>query len=434
MKDSKLRVILRHTALTILALLSMALSWIIWTNPARYERSHQQVSSEKVQSSQVSHDMSDVILPTQLIRTDSDQKQTLLAKSQVNLNQVVTDKVAKWKFESVRMVSKGNKERYLDYAREANSLLLKYPSNIAGGVLNEVLDQKLDFSSEVGRIVISLDKNNGVYLLNDKNYGVYQVQVSGQDLSSLKESLTGSKRSVDVKESILNHNLITEYQDSYQVPNYSYVINKQSNGMFSSNLLANDDSATVTTKKEKDSTVYSDGNRKQLTINKDGTARFEDYTRKGTDGNSLRAHIENGFYQLREMGVPMDNMRFFNYTDRHDEVVFRSYVEGYPIFNDNDYGTVTVSHNNSGRVTDFSLYGLEIPVPADKKETELPSTKMVLSQLEATGINSDDISDIQIGYQWTSAKGSGSTINLTPTWYVNYKNNWYPYDQVSTQG
>ncbi len=56
--------------------MSISLSWLIWTNPARYGGSRH-IANEKVQSNQVKRDMSDVILPTQIIYTNHDKQQLI---------------------------------------------------------------------------------------------------------------------------------------------------------------------------------------------------------------------------------------------------------------------------------------------------------------------------------------------------------------------
>lgn len=426
MRRTGFRVFFRHVLLTVLALASMALSWLIWTNPARYERSHQQVtSSEKVQSDQATREMSDVVTPTQVVYSNGEQKQSTIGNTKIDLSHMIASKVGTWKMKNVRLVVKGNKERYLDYATAAKSVLLKYENNITGNIFNETFNQSLKMSDQFGRILIPLDRGGQIYLLNDKNYNVYQIDVTNQDLNSIESLVEKANIRNNVKEEILNHSLITMYQDTVEAPYYSYQLNKLNSNLFVSNLLSAADSGSTNSKKTKEGTVYTDGrNSKRLVIRDNGTVQFNDSTRGTNASNDLRTRIENSFSQLRELGVPLDNMRYFNYISTDNQIVFRSFVEGYPIFNKDDLGTVKVTGNNNDRQTDFSIYSLEIPMPAQKKSVSLPDSRTTLDQLQASGFDMDEVDGIQIGYTWEGNVKTDSNVNLVPSWYVHYKNKW----------
>ncbi|KRN95022.1 YycH family regulatory protein [Pediococcus stilesii] len=427
MKDTKTRKIARHVILALLALASMALSWIIWTNPARYERA-KQVSTEKVQSNQVSRDMSDVILPTQVIYTNSNQKQTLINSSKKSLSKAIINELSKWKLESSTRVSRGNKERFLDYASMTRSLMLKYPSNVTGQILSSVYDQKMDTNTEVSQIVINLDRKNEFFLLDDKTYDVYQIKVTKQSLKSLRKIVKNNDQEYGVKEKIMNHKLINDYPDSIEVPYYSFLINKESSSVFTANLLTDTDADSIDTKKVKDGTEYvTANNAKRLLIQNDGSATFNDTSKNNGKNGDLKTNIEKSFYQMKQLGVQVDNMRYFNFHPSQYQAEFRDYVGGFPIFNNDGLGTIKVSRQSSELTTAFSIYNLDVPVPTSENNKELPSTETILNQLELNGIDTKKIEDIDVGYDWSGKVSANSTVELEPTWYIKYRGDWTSY-------
>jgi regulatory protein YycH of two-component signal transduction system YycFG len=138
------------------------------------------------------------------------------------------------------------------------------------------------------------------------------------------------------------------------------------------------------------------------------------------------------FYQMKQLGVQVDNMRYFNFHENNHEIEFRDFVEGFPIFNADGLDTIKVAHQAKQTTTSFSIYNLDVPVPTSKSDKELPSTQDMLDELKYSGINTDKIEDIDIGYERPSTTKANSTVELEPTWFIKYHGDWTSYrDLVS---
>lgn len=431
MKDTKTRRIIRHALLAILAIMSISLSWLIWTNPARYGGSRH-IANEKVQSNQVKRDMSDVILPTQIIYTNHD-KQQLVNNSKKNLPKMIVAEVSKWRLESSTRVSRGNKERFMDYATMDRSVMLKYPSNITTQIFNGVYDQKLNSNYEISQVVINLDKRNEFFLLNDKTYDVYQIKVSRQNLKNLRQLVQGNDQVYAVKETVMNHRLINDYYKALAVPYNSFLINEESSSVFTANLLTNTDAESIDTKKTKDGVVYvTNDNTKRLLVRNNGQVTFNNASGNG-GGDGLNNNIEKSFLQMKQLGVQADtNVRYFDFQLAKRQAEFRDYVAGFPIFNEDGLGTIKVARQSNELTTSFSIYNLQVPVPSKGGTKQLPTTEEVLNQLSYQGINPKDIKDIEIGYQWAGKVAANTTVELEPTWYVNYRGEWMAYQNLAS--
>jgi len=114
-------------------------------------------------------------------------------------------------------------------------------------------------------------------------------------------------------------------------------------------------------------------------------------------------------------------------------VIYRSYVEGFPIFNQTENGDVRIQMTSNGLDRYyFSLDSLQVPVPTTGKQTSvtLPSSTTVLKQLVAAGYKDNKIGSIELGYQWSQNKSSKLVIDLTPTYYVYYNGAWRTYTSM----
>ncbi|WP_044010724.1 two-component system activity regulator YycH, partial [Paucilactobacillus wasatchensis] len=163
--------------LTLAILLSLVLSWFIWTNPARYERSRENNTSG--QSQLTSKSIADIFLPTQIVKTKQNGTQYLLHAKKNNLVLSIKQKVSKWKFGSEIKVTSDNKQRYQKYLMRKNSISLNYPDQISASVFNQTFGQSISKRrvKQLNRIIIPLHKTKYIYLLNDHTETVYRIHV-----------------------------------------------------------------------------------------------------------------------------------------------------------------------------------------------------------------------------------------------------------------
>ena len=67
------------------------------------------------------------------------------------------------------------------------------------------------------------------------------------------------------------------------------------------------------------------------------------------------------------------------------------------------------------------------------KRFNLPTTEQVLAELQQVGINSKQIQNIILGYQWQTASTSNQVVNLQPTYYVQIDDAWQAYQTLLNQ-
>lgn len=416
--------------LTVAVAISITFSALIWTNPAQYEHNRQR--SSNTQTTEINaRPQRDVFLPTQVLYSDSAGKQELLNNRKVNLTTELREALAKWKLGRVSRVKGVTHAEYLAYLQQKSSLLLSYASPINVKMFNRVFGSQLGrTSTQFSRIMVPLTGHD-LYLLDDRNQHVYRVRVRQPNVAAVCKILKENLFRINVKMQWLNHTAMAYVTNQVTVPSYSYLVNQQSSDYFTTRLLNNGESTNVTAKKNKDNTIYSDGTSRQLTIyNKQGMALFEDYSALQTS-LSFSQQLTTSYKAVKSVGIPMENLRYYGYSPSKRTMIYRSFVEGFPIFNQSDYGAARIQLLSQGvRRYNFSLYSLQVPVPNDKRSVTLPGTQAVIDQLSASGYSKKKISSIQLGYQWATSSSSDKVVDLTPTWYVYYDGNWKNYKQL----
>ncbi|WP_125583378.1 YycH family regulatory protein [Levilactobacillus cerevisiae] len=420
--------------LTIAVAVSVTLSAMIWTNPAQYERSRQR-SSNTPTTELNTRPQKDVYLPTEVVYSNAAGKQELLNNRKVNLTTEIREALSKWELGGIRRIQPGSRAEYMKYLTTKSSLLLSYSAPVNIKMFNTVFGSQLArHSAEFSRIMIPLNDAKHLYLLDDQNQEVYRISVRKSDLAALQKILKENLFRINVQMKWLNQSAIPYVNSSVTVQSYSYLVNQQSTDYFTTRLLNKGESTNVSAKKNKDNTIYSDGASRQLTVyNKRGTALYEDYSALQSSFTFSQA-LSASYTAVKSIGIPMENLRYYGYSKGKSTVTYRSFVEGFPIFNQSNYGAARIQMLAQGvRRYNFSLYSLQVPVPTDKKAESLPSTQSVIDQLTAAGYSKKKIGTLQLGYQWLASSSSDKVVNLTPTWYVYYNGSWKTYNQMLKQ-
>lgn len=422
--------------LTVAVLISLVLSWFIWTNPARYERGRE--SDTGSQSQLTSKSISDIFLPTQVIKTNQNGSQYLLHSKKINLVLSLKQKLNKWKLANVTRLTSQNQGQYKKYLLQKNTVALNYPSQVSTTIFNKTFGQSINKRRirQFNRIIIPLKRTNNIYLLSDKNLAVYRVHVAKHpQINEIKQLVNRKTEQYSVREQLINNRFMLTYPKSISMPSYSYLMNKQSANSFMTTLLNSASSAAVAVHKKDHMTTYTNGSNKRMIVNtKNGTVSYENFGSSSKNVSTINGLLTKSFQQLSSIGVPLENIRYDHSDMNQKKVTYRGYVESFPIFNQTEYGAVQIKYLKSGEQKHFfSLYSLQVPVPNGTKRVQLPATKTMLDQLEQAGVKISKIKNIRLAYEWQTNKDSSMVIDLKPTYYVYYQDKWQNYVTLINQ-
>ncbi|MFT8399661.1 MAG: two-component system activity regulator YycH [Lentilactobacillus diolivorans] len=421
-------------ALTIAVVVSLTLSVVLWTNPANYRS--KQNSEQNPQTEQLSKPKSYVYTPIQAVHTNSDGTQEILVNRLVNAVTEIKKTMQGYHDAKIKTLSRDSQTKYLNIANRPDSIMLNYSSPVSIKVVDQIVNHRFkNFPNHtVNRIVLPTNNSTKLYLLNDKNFAVYQVSVQHHDLKSLNKVLDMNIRTIPASLRLFNKQPMVYVDDSVQMQPYKYLVDRQSQDYFVSRLMNNEESQNVTAKRRRNLLIYSDQNSLQLTFNSQTRmVEFSDY-RTNKDQRAITSVLNNSYKDLVKLGLPLDNVRFFRYDTKTRTVMYRTFVEGFPIFRANGFGTISTRiMNSSAKRLNFSLDNPEVPIPSKRGYTTLPATEVVIRRLVARGYKTKDIQQMRIGYGWQKDKESQLLINLIPDWYIYYNNQWHSYTSLMNQ-
>lgn len=420
--------------LTVVVIISLILSGIVWVNP--YRTDHRFFGDSTTTNSRqiTTQSMRDIYLPTEVIKTDGDQGQHLLYGQERNVVLTARQSMDHWRLHRLTRIAAERPNNYLNYLRRNNTVMLSYPDSVPLTIFNDSFNQTLNYNNlgRINHIVIPLDSNriNHIYLLSDDNYRVFDVRVDNANTKAIKRSLKGGS-SISVDHKIYDGHPMVTYPHGVKLPNFGDRISKLNPDSVSQTLMNNNSShsSSVTSERQNNNIVYQSGTSRRLTLNPSkNTMDYENYTGHSDNFNyqQIFGHLYN---QLAGTMIPLDSLRYDSYNSKNQSITYRSFVEGFPIFNDNDYGTVLIQNNHDGAERyHFTLFSLQVPVPVSKKKTTLPSSAVVFNGLRNSG-KSQEIKGMRIGYQW-SADQTDKTVTLTPTYYLKYHGSWVNYQDL----
>ncbi len=432
---TRLRNGLLPVTLTLLIGLSIVLSLLVWINPARYDRTRSATSTRSTHSTVSTRSIDDIYLPTQVIVVNDHGQTESIYNPKINLVTTVKNEVKKWRMSNFRKVSQKDKQSYQKLLNQKNTVQLSYADNIGRSIFNSSYAQRLLMSptARFSRLLFSTKNPGQMYLMNDNDLTIYKISVSKQHLGQIRHVIAQGDRRYPVEQISSKDHTLTYYTNEVHIPKYSYLIGEQSANFFVTSLLNSGESTSVSVQRHDGHTIYFDGAYKRMTVNdKSGAVMFEDYNAKKNVSRDLGQNLKTSFAGLTSTGLSLDSVRYFDNEHNGREVTYRSFVEGFPIFNQTDFGAVQVKNKKSGtEEIDFTLTNLQVPLPTDStSNVTLPATATVMAQLEAAGIAKHKVKDIVLGYQWENNYDSKQVVDLQPTYYVYMNGKWQLYTDL----
>ena len=441
----KLRNFFLHAGLLLMAVLSLVLSYFIWANPVFIQRHAQQNTTNKAKKGDVtgakSESMGDIYSPTSLTY-NTGTKSFQLTSSDVDILNTTTKEMKNWSPVRLTRVS-ANKGDYAKLLQTKNAVLLNYAAPITTGVLGKTLKRGIrgDSSLKFNRIVVRLNRPNVILLLNDANNKIYRLTLLQHSVSRFEKMARDKHISrTQVKWRKFSHNYAFVYPEKVKAPNYSYLLNQETSGIFVTRLLRTNGSGSISTKDQKGKTVYYDGaNQRMIVDNKQQQVSYTNYGTSDattTDNELERARssrrnvsfttaMTGNLNLLNSLGLVLNDVRYDEYNSKTKQATYRSYINTLPIISAKMYGAYSLRQlANGGTQFDFSLYTFQVPLPAKRKNKTLKPTADVLNEMAAAGYPSKNISDIRLGYSWRQNSSSKMVIDMAPTYFVKYNGSW----------
>lgn len=434
--------------LNVLVLLSLVLTWQIWTYEPEYEKEATPPEARTVGVEEV--DLSQVIKPNQVVFHQNERH--FLSYDRGTIDSFYTDFISGTRIKSVMMVT--NIESLVNRDK---SVEFVFPTSLSNDVLKNLVSvSKEDIPLEVfDRIIIpsvATGKNNEVIFINTSNQTGMRATV---DVSrKMKEWFDDYFASLG-QSSKENVTRARSYQYDKNSPVFYLPTNgiqMQSFGVSTGELtnidsfitaLFPDDSSIEENTIINSKSLFTDGSRDLIYDEPNEYMVFKNppLTSKNFVPNEAAILNAYGFinkhYGFR-VSDPNDDYFLSEWVtsskNKTDKITFRLNTEGYPVFSSNqddiDEMIVTLKNND---INTYERMLRVIQYAQDVKNLELPAYDEIVSLLNQGSFKKEAITNFTIGYTVTPTSKDYNFI-LVPQWYIKQNQTWTPLQNIEQGG
>jgi regulatory protein YycH of two-component signal transduction system YycFG len=137
--------------------------------------------------------------------------------------------------------------------------------------------------------------------------------------------------------------------------------------------------------------------------------------------------IQRGIDFINEHGGWTDPFRYAGIDDINQSITFRLYSsEGYPVFNETGMSKIVEVWGRNEIVRyQRPNFSLDLPLRTEMQEVEMPSGKNIVDYLEDQyDYNPELLQDLRLGYHMEKDPKDSRLIVLEPSWFYRYNGNW----------
>ncbi|WP_321379062.1 YycH family regulatory protein [Trichococcus shcherbakoviae] len=369
----------------------------------------------------------DVFAPIRMIiHTDKRIYLTQEPEIMQSVNELLSESV----FDGIEGVSTYTQEDYDALILSPTQLEIRFAEEVPLELLSRYFTnlQEEYYDEGVDRIIFNSKEEDPVYLLNDETKQVFTAARPDNLLQPLVDLYEGQKEAYMEVESYQSESSISYLPtEAITIEKLVYLVEKPSNSYFIDLLF--DDTTDLKDNGSDAFVSYSD-NISELSIDKE-TGQLS-YYRNILDAEELPDYrlIRDSFHEIKMLDNWTNPFYFYGFDEGTDNVYYRRYVNGYPIFGEVDYG-LTQIHMSGSSLTElqFLTQVIQTPLTDRGEDVTLLSGKDLLAALDAGGYSSQEIQMIALGYDWTFSEESNRLVNLTPKWFIQIDGAWKALDQ-----
>lgn len=369
----------------------------------------------------------DVFAPIRMIvHTDKRMYLTQMPEIMRSVNELLSESV----FNGIEGVSTYTKEEYDALILSPTQLEIRFAEEVPLELLSRYFTnlQEDYYGESIGRIIFNSKEEDPVYLLNDETKQVFTVARPANLLQSLAELYESQKEAYAEVESYETELAISYLPiEAITIQQLVYLVEKPSNSYFIDLLF--DDTTDLKDNGSDEFVSYSD-NISELSIDKE-TGQLS-YYRNILDVEDLPDYrlIRDSFHEIKMLDNWTNPFYFYGFDKENDNVYYRRYVNGYPIFGEVDYGLTRIRMSGSSMTElQFLTQVIQTPLTDRGEDVTLLSGQDLLAALNAGGYSSQEIQMIALGYDWTFSEESNRLVNLTPKWFIKIDGVWKALDQ-----
>lgn len=427
--------------LTLLVLMSIVLTYLMWNfspDLANLESQDNKKTNQNTIGKANSEPMASVISPYQVVYSNDDKFTGALETRTINRNivkvlknQEVEDAHEVYHAHNLFIPELSDNFLVLDFAYDMPL------SMYLGQVLN--MDAKVSNKYEFNRLLIDAEQKDTavIYAISSDHHRVMRMTTSIP--SNKVNDLVGKIKPnlIPFADIITNRNTIDAATHIFapekpqHLKTYRTIFNHISVETMNS-ILFNDSVVVRSTKSG--NTTYNNNTGVATYDSKNELYRYMNLSEDESKSKNMLETIPSTFDFINAHGGFTDDFRLFDTDDESGELTYQMFLNGVPVFNENNLSTIQVAWGEKGIFSyGRSLLKSNITIDSGEEKEKLPGAETVRSNLANNpSIDFKKITNITIGYTMKDREEDDMEVQrnseYVPQWYVQYDGEWYAYE------
>ncbi|MDF2607568.1 MAG: YycH family regulatory protein [Bacillales bacterium] len=423
------REIVKSYILSILIILSLVLSWYIWTIKPVYETIEENKVIQDVQIGPKKV-LRDIIFPKQLI---IHKYQLHYGVTKIEDLDVLLEQFSEWKlknFEKITNIS-GN-ENFLKFVHGTEKLETIYPTPVSIKTMKDNFEEIHldDLSFNFDRILVSVANKNTqnpkIFFVNYSKQEIYQADVSNINFNVLKRNyyFGVEKFPTYFPYYIKKNNTVFLPEAKTKTYLMTFLTEEIDQELFKDALFIDPKFVKKNTSKSFES--FTDGTR-LLKVNYK-MSNIE-YVNPVSIDKTKKEEIESlhqSISFINDHGGFNDNYTLYKNDQQNKFSIFRLNYDNIPVFSKGNFSSIKIKWGNDEAINySHPLFKLSFPIEREKKTIDLESGYDIISLIKfEKNFDRDLLEDITIAYELSLNDSIGNVAKLEPVWIIKYAGNW----------
>ncbi|MGE8204801.1 YycH family regulatory protein [Heyndrickxia sp. NPDC080065] len=433
---------LKTVVLVFLVAVSLYLTWTLWTFQVKYETIDNTEIPEKKHVEQ--KDVKDLIKPMKIVLHEKNRHYGTIQEQEIDL---VMNEISNWKFYDIGEVKTYKDNNEIEHIINGSKKLdIEFPDEIPFDTYKGILrmNDRKGSIEDFDRMVIDLSnpsqKVTNVYFINTKNKNEIKVFSGSASYSGLQAFVNKLQNRINLNQPNLyqpysafklsNRKTIFLPTNEPKISRYSYYWDKTDSVIIEKFKTALFPVPNLVEKSQEGSIIeYTDGTSFMRANTDQGTIYF---TNPG-EGSDVQIHgkdlIKKSNDFVNYYGGWIDNFRYFSKNLKRNQVIFRLYKDGLPVFNPNHLAEVMLNWGET-QIYEYArpYMGQDTLLYINSSEVKLSTAEVVIdSLLNDSKIDNEKIDNVLIGYQ-LKYDPKVKILLFEPTWYYLSDGTWKPLD------
>lgn len=428
----------KSVALLLLIVLSLALTFTIWTFTPSLEMIETPAQVEMTIGDKRNAD--EVVRPIQVLYHHEDEVTGTFSQLEI---ETMLDTVQQWQISDVMLFEEEAGEEVLEqYLHQPGRAVMYYPGAVpfpVFDVIMDITDNNLP-ESTFNRVVIewgTVDNTDPViYFINTGSGRIYKAQVSDSALAQFRSDYVEEAKSYDSYVTDPRIGTLPVYvpKNPVEKTSYDYLFDQTATATLADAIM---DSPSAEFAGDLQSQEYTDDTGAIMReLNSQKSVNYVQPKAETSDPAIPSDLVFDSISYINEHGGWTDPYVYFGMTSVNQQISYQLFFEDAPVFSDTTAASLDVewgTDNGEEQVFRYSRPTYLLDSVAETNIVELTSGEAMLDSLTRLDQDLSTIEAVMIGYELTRSEDE-RLITFDPAWYFKSNGKWTRLSEESVGG